>query len=53
MLPKMAMPRAPPSSVLVSDSPEAVPAHCGGADPGTVPGTIPVTRLVTGVFAAQ
>src|SRR5262245_31700234 len=44
MLPKMAMPSAPPNSVLVSDNPEAAPARCGGADPST----IPTTRLVTG-----
>src|SRR5260370_20857611 len=44
MLPRTAIPRAPPNSVLVSDSPEAAPADSGGADPRT----IPTTRLVTG-----
>src|SRR5258708_34133643 len=42
--PRTAIPRAPPNSVLVSDSPEAAPADSGGADPRT----IPTTRLRTG-----
>jgi hypothetical protein len=33
MLPRMAMPRAPPSSLPVSEMPEAAPARSGGADP--------------------
>ena len=33
MLPISAMPSAPPSSALVSDSAEAAPARSGGADP--------------------
>ena len=33
MLPKMAMPSAPPNSALVSEIAEAAPARSGGADP--------------------
>jgi hypothetical protein len=35
MLPKTAMPRAPPSSPVVSEIADAAPAHSSGADPTT------------------
>src|SRR4029453_9938675 len=38
MLPRIAIPSAPPSSAPVSEIPEAAPAPSGGADPPTRPG---------------
>src|SRR3712207_8743619 len=44
MLPKIAMPSAPPSSALVSESAPAAPARSGGA----VPMTMSVVSVTTG-----
>ena len=49
MLPKIAMPRAPPNSEEVSESEAAVPAFSGGA----LPTTISVARVNTGAMPSE
>src|SRR5256885_17088352 len=49
MIPRMAMPSAPPNSALVSDSADAAPARSGGA----APTTRSVARVSTGASASE
>ena len=49
MLPRMAMPSAPPSSAPVSEIPEAAPAFSGGA----LPTISSVVRVNTGDSASE
>src|SRR6185437_15132174 len=49
MLPRMAIPRAPPSSELVSEIAAAAPARAGGA----APTTRSVPRVITGAIPSD